>query len=263
MDLAELTRTPYSSHWNAYASLEQIEAHFLEQRDRRAIFASVYRLTTRRMAESIDSGLFADTVWMQRYQTEFANHYRQALHHHAIGNLSAVPKPWRLAMDAAASGRTLIWQDVLLGMNAHINYDLPFAVEAVGIEPELAEKLKYHTAVNAVLSSVNDELIAMLGTLYGAQYAMIDSAMGSLDEVLLGTGMGTARSNAWRNAVLLASSRWWNRWLYTHWIRGAANTAAQIILAPVLTPTQFALLRELEGTSPELVVHRQLCSQTA
>jgi len=96
-------------------------------------------------------------------------------------------------------------------MNAHINHELPFAVEAVGIEPELAEKLKYHTAVNGVLSRVSDELIAVLGTLYGTHYAVIDAAMGLLDEVLLGTGMGTARGNAWRNAVLLASSRWWSR----------------------------------------------------
>jgi hypothetical protein len=261
MNLAELTRSPYTSHWNAYECLERIESHFLAQGDRRAIFTSVYRLTTKRMAESIDSGLYADSAWMQRYQTEFADHYRRALYNHAIGNVSAVPTAWRLAMDAAASGRTLIWQDVLLGMNAHINHDLPFAVEAVGIEPELDEKLKYHTAVNAVLSRVSDELIAVLGTLYGTHYAVIDAAMGSLDEVLLGTGMGTARSNAWRNAVLLASSRWWSRWLYLYWIRGAANSAAKLLLAPALTASQLALLRELEGSSPTLTFHWHLCDK--
>jgi hypothetical protein len=47
---------------------------------RRAIFASVYALTTLRMAESIDGGDYTNTAWMRAHQTEFANHYRKALH---------------------------------------------------------------------------------------------------------------------------------------------------------------------------------------
>ena len=54
--LATLTATAYTTHWNAYAGLACLEEHLVATGDRRAIFASVYTLTTLRMAESIDAG---------------------------------------------------------------------------------------------------------------------------------------------------------------------------------------------------------------
>jgi hypothetical protein len=248
--LATLTSTPYTTHWGAYEGLRCLEEHLVAAADRRAIFASVYTLTTLRMAESIDANDYTNTVWMKSYQTEFANHYRKALNAYVTQQRSQVPNAWLKAFDSASGGQTLIIQDVLLGMNAHINYDLAFAIEKVGISPNTASRYLDHTRVNDVLNEVGDEIVAALGSLYGANYAAVDAAFGPVDELFLAAGMATARQNAWNNAVLLKSSQFWNRWIVVGAIDLAAVTNANLALAPTLSPTLRATLRALEGSNP-------------
>jgi hypothetical protein len=248
--VATLTNTAYSTHWEAYDGIACLQEHFVAAGDRRAIFASVYALTTLRMAESIDGGDYTNTAWMRTYQTEFANHYRKALHAYAVGARSQVPNAWLKAFDAAAGGQTLVIQDVLLGMNAHINFDLPFAIEAVRISPNTTSRYLDHTRGNDVLGEINDEIIAALGSLYGTSYAALDTAMGPLDELLLASGMAAARQTAWNNAVLLTNSSSWNRWLVVGAIDASAVTSANLTLGLTLSPTLRATLRALEGTNP-------------
>jgi hypothetical protein len=172
------------------------------------------------------------------------------LNAYATGQRSQVPNAWLMAFDAAASGQTLIIQDALLGMNAHINYDLAFAIEKVKISPNTTSRYLDHTRVNDVLGEVGDEIIAALGSLYGANYAAVDAAFGPADELFLAVGMGAARQNAWNNAVLLKNTQFWNRWVVVGAIDFAAVTSANLALAPSLSPTLRATLRVLEGTNP-------------
>jgi hypothetical protein len=248
--LATLTSAAYTTHWGAYEGLRCVEEHLVNAADRRAIFASVYTLTTLRMAESIDANEYTNTDWMKSYQTEFANHYRKAINAYATQQRSKVPNAWLKAFDAASSGQTLIIQDVLLGMNAHINYDLAFAIEKVGISPNTTSRYLDHTRVNAVLGEVGDEIVAALGSLYGANYAAVDAAFGAADELFLAAGMATARQNAWNNAVLLKGSQSWNRWIVVGAIDLGAVTNANLILAPTLSPSLRTTLRSLEGSNP-------------
>jgi hypothetical protein len=248
--LATLTSTAYTTHWNAYDGLRCVEEHLIAAADRRAVFASVYTLTTLRMAESIDANDYANTTWMKSYQTEFANHYRKALNAYATGQRSQVPNAWLSAFDAAATGQTLIIQDALLGMNAHINYDLAFAIEKVKVSPNTASRYLDHTAVNTVLNEVSNEIVAALGSLYGPNYAALDQALGPVDELFLAAGMSTARQNAWNNAVLLTNTSFWNRWLVVGAIDLGAVTTANLALAPTLSPSLRSALRALEGSNP-------------
>ncbi len=245
-----LASDAYTSHWAAYDGLACLEERFIDAGDRRAIFASVYTLTTLRMAQSIDAGDYEDTAWMQQYQTVFANYYRQALYDYEVGSHSQVPESWELAFDAAASGETLIIQDVLLGMNAHINRDLPYAVEDVGISPNTLTKYQDHTLVNETLGEVAGEVLTTMTAIYGANYEQISAALGPADELLLATGFATARQNAWDNAVALTNSEWWNRWLVEWWVESSANGAATVTLSLNLSPTLMATLRALEGSNP-------------
>jgi hypothetical protein len=249
-NLATLTSASYTTHWGAYEGLRCLEEHLIAAADRRAIFASVYTLTTLRMAESIDANDYTNTDWMKSYQTEFANHYRKAVNAYATQQRSKVPNAWLAAFDAASSGQTLIIQDVLLGMNAHINYDLAFAIEKVGISPNTTSRYLDHTRVNAVLGEVGDEIAAALGSLYGGNYAAVDAAFGAADELFLAAGMATARQNAWNNAVLLKGSQFWNRWIVVGAIDLGAVTNANLILAPTLSSSLRTTLRALEGSNP-------------
>jgi len=161
-----------------------------------------------------------------------------------------VPNAWLMAFDAAAGGQTLIIQDALLGMNAHINYDLAFAIEKVGISPNTASRYIDHTRVNAVLNKVGDEIIAALGSLYGTNYAAVDAAFGPADELFLAVGMAAARQNAWNSAVLLQNTQFWNRWVVVGAIDLGAVTNANLVLAPTMSSSLRATLRALEGSNP-------------
>jgi len=249
-DVATLTNTAYTSHWNAYDGLACLEEHFIAAGDRRALFASVYTLTTLRMAQSIDAGDYSNTSWMRSYQTRFANYYREALHEYVLGHRSQVPNAWLKAFDAAQSGQSLIIQDILLGMNAHINFDLPFAIEAVKISPNTTSRYLDHTRVNTVLAEVGDTITTALAGLYGTQYAALDQAMGPLDELFLATGMATARQTAWNNAVLLTGTSFWNRWVVVGGIDAAAVLNANLVNALTLSPSLRASLAALEGSNP-------------
>ena len=67
-----------------------------------------------------------------------------------------VPRPWRLAFDAPADLPPL--RHVLLGINAHINYDLPQALLAVISDADFADPVlmarrrRDHERIDAVLS---------------------------------------------------------------------------------------------------------------
>src|SRR3954465_12350167 len=95
-----------------------------------AFFPAVYRATTARVQAGIRNGSFVDGARMGRFVTTFANRYLAALDALALGNDSGPPRAWQVAFRAGARAHTMILQHVLVGMNAHINYDLPLAVIA-------------------------------------------------------------------------------------------------------------------------------------
>ena len=97
---------------------------------------------------------FEDNAWVERYMVTFANLYREALASYEARDLERVPKAWRLCFDAAVAGTGLVLQDMLLGVNAHVNHDLPLALSAISIEPDRAQRYRDHSSVNAVLGTV-------------------------------------------------------------------------------------------------------------
>jgi hypothetical protein len=63
----------------------------------------------------------------------FAKYYTDAYYANRDGNRSAVPRSWLTAFDAARDKKATGVGDLLLGMNAHINRDLPFVLAATGL----------------------------------------------------------------------------------------------------------------------------------
>ena len=95
--------------------------------DERQHFLSTYMRTTIAVKHEIERGAFVDGDWTERWDIAFADLYLDALEEwNAKGS---VPGPWRIAFEAAnATPRVPPIRHLLLGMNAHINYDLPQAL---------------------------------------------------------------------------------------------------------------------------------------
>jgi hypothetical protein len=187
------------------SGLAALEARFLARGDRRAIFLTVYGLMSREMRRRIEAGTFRDHAWVSRYVVAFANYYRDALDGFERG--VAVPKSWRIAFSAAHDASGLVLQDVLLGINAHINHDLALALTDVSIGPDRAARQEDHAAVNGVLRSLTDAVADRVAELYAEGLAGLDACAGLLDEEITNFSFEVARENAWESAVALSNAR--------------------------------------------------------
>src|SRR5262249_40940958 len=95
--------------------------------DSRLAFHATYLRTTRAVAEALRAGAFEDTDGVARGAVAFAQLSLAPLA--AARRGARVPEPWAVAFGTAAAKPHLpAVRHVLLGMNAHINYDLPQAL---------------------------------------------------------------------------------------------------------------------------------------
>ncbi len=103
--------------------------------DERQHFLATYMRTTVAVKAEIERGAFVDGDWTERWDIAFADLYLDALDEwNATGS---APGPWRIAFQAAnATPRVPPLRHLLLGMNAHINYDLPQALLLVITDQE-------------------------------------------------------------------------------------------------------------------------------
>jgi uncharacterized protein DUF5995 len=178
--------------------------------DRRRHFHATYLRTTRAVADEIARGGFVDGDWMRRWDVAFAEFYLDALDADRAGR--PVAGPWRIAFDAARDRTDLPpLRHVLLGMNAHINYDLPQALLAVISSAEfddaavLARRAADHRHVDDVLldrvAAEDDELTAQ-----GSQ-GLLDRLLRPFNRAGTKRFLAEARAKVWHNATVLDAAR--------------------------------------------------------
>lgn len=167
-----------------------------------AFFPAVYRATTARVKAGIEKGTFADGARMDRFVTVFANRYLASLD--AAPGVAATPaRSWQVAFDTVARPHTMILQHVLLGMNAHINYDLPLAVIAASNGSNVAELEQDFNAINDILEALLDPVQEVIDG-FSPLLNVLDKVGGRTDEQLVTFSIKTARAEAWHEANRLA-----------------------------------------------------------
>ena len=129
--------------------------------DHRRIFIQTYQRTTRAVGAAVEAGFFEDPDWVVRWDVAFADLFLVAHDHDRLAASGRpappVPRPWRLAFAASEELPTLA--HLLLGMNAHINYDLPQALLQVISEqdftdPELLDRRRRdHERIDSILTT--------------------------------------------------------------------------------------------------------------
>ena len=107
------------------ALLEPLEA----SGDPGRFFLATYLRTTRAVAEELDRGGFRDPEWVARWDVAFADLALAAVATAQAGGRP--PEPWAVAFGAGDGDGLPPLRHVLLGMNAHINYDLAQSLLAV------------------------------------------------------------------------------------------------------------------------------------
>jgi len=237
----------YRTMDDAVEGLAALEVRYRERNDRRAIFLTLYGVVSAEMQARVAARAFEDNAWVERYTVTFANLYREALASYEARELSRVPKSWRLCFDAAVAGTGLVLQDVLLGVNAHVNHDLPLALSTISIEPDRAQRYRDHSAVNAVLASVTERATERLAATYAPGLTAMDDCAGSIDEILSAFSLEVARESAWEGAVSLANARnAFERELVSRLMATRAAAVARLLLAPSHNPRFIAACRRIE-----------------
>ena len=238
---------PFTTIQDVVRSLSELEATYRRTNDRRAVFVTLYGIVSAEMSSRIARGAFTDTAWVHRYAVAFANLFRAAVTAYDEGRQELVPKAWRLCFDAAKRGTGLVLQDMLLGVNAHVNNDLPLALHAVGIDPGRDDRLRDHNAVNAVLGSVTERASQVIAELYAPGLTALDDCAGALDEMASAFSLQVARESAWEGAVSLSNARSpVERLLVTKLIGTRAAAVARLLLAPASNPQVMQTCRTLE-----------------
>lgn len=181
--------------------------------DAKAVFLGCYQLMTNNTLAAIRRGAFQDQAWVDHLLHRFADYYFGALDTYER-EPAAAPLVWQHTFAAAADARVRPIQHLLLGVNAHINYDLVLTLAEVlrpewnGLPPEQrAARYADHCQVNTVIAQtidvVQDQVLgpAMPGL------RLADALLGRLDERLAAGLIRRWRESVWNNAVHLLAAR--------------------------------------------------------
>jgi hypothetical protein len=173
----------------------------------RGAFLSTYLRTTEAIGAAVTAGSFEDPEWVEHWDACFAQLYLDAYDADLAADTARVPRPWRLAFGAPAQLPAL--RHVLLGINAHINYDLPQAMLTV-ITPAdftdpvlLARRRRDHERIDHVLAGrvgAEDEQLS-------AGQTFLDRLLRPLNRLSSKRFLREARQKVWHNVGELHAAR--------------------------------------------------------
>jgi hypothetical protein len=177
--------------------------------DPRRFFHDAYTRAASSLVASLDSGMFVDPDWVEDLAETLAGCYLSAFDAHESGD--GAPAPWSLALGAGREPVLPPLRLVLIGMNAHINYDLPRALVAV-IDPGdfddrglLAHRDLDLRAVDEILAAgVTDHDRTLAAMERGVNLPLIDRILQPINRRGTRVFFTDARSKVWHNAEVLA-----------------------------------------------------------
>lgn len=170
--------------------------------DQRHIFLSCYRMMTANMYQALEANQFQDQVWVRHLLKHFSDYYFDALACFDCGEKAS--PVWQQVHEYTSEGKLHTLQYLLMGVNAHINYDLILTLYDM-LKPEWGslskeqQEIRYadHCHVNQVIADtidvVQDEIIEPENRLM----ALVDRVFGRLDEYLLSRLIQSWRQDVW------------------------------------------------------------------
>lgn len=194
---------PATSIQEVIDRLDEIIQQSIQKDSRVGYFAALYREVTANVRDGIDEGFFEDGVRMERLDKIFANRYLEALHQ--FENNRDLSESWRYAFNSTTKWRLLILQQLLLGMNAHINLDLGIAAVQASAGNDLQDLRNDFFKINEILSSLTDDIQKKINTL-SPLLGWLDKIGGRTDEAMMNFSIDVARDEAWKFAVALGAS---------------------------------------------------------
>ncbi len=195
-----MTRAPASID-DVIADLEEIVLDNEKAANPMGYFAALYNRVTEAVREAIAGGDFQDGPRMERLDVIFASRYLTAYHQYRGGQLP--PRSWLQAFQAAHDPEHIVLQDLLIGMNAHINLDLGIAAARVAPGNDLPGLKTDFDRINVILSRLTPVVAGELDELSPVFEKLVEE-LPFHGRLVLGFSMRAARDLAWKFACELA-----------------------------------------------------------
>ncbi len=173
--------------------------------DHRAVFADTYLVLTKQIRKTIrrNPGLYSDLDWLIYQDVVFANFYFPLFRSGA-----EVPEAWRIAFDTARSGNQNAAQDMLLGINAHVQRDMPYVLATVGLRtPDGKSRKPDHDVGNEILADAYEAVVRDVERRYDPFLAVSNSSATPLDDFAGLELVKGWREGVWRNAERILNAR--------------------------------------------------------
>jgi hypothetical protein len=178
-----------------------------ESCDHDAIFALGYLRTTEEYRRAIqDPDFFEDTAFVNHEDAVFAAYYVDAYDAWHSGDRARTPPAWQVAFHAADTKSLPASGNLVLGVNAHIQADLPFVLAGIGlVKPDGSSRKRDHDKVNEFLNRVTDDMIPEMARRFDP--SIDDGDLPTfVDDVLTFQSIALWREIAWRNAERLVAA---------------------------------------------------------
>ncbi len=176
--------------------------------DHRAVFATTYLELTRELRETLDTdpGLIRYPDYLYTEDALFADMYFDSFLAWETGG--PVPPAWRIAFQQAASGQITGAQEMLLGINAHVQNDMPFLIAALGVRtPDGATRKPDHDAVNEVLNRAYERVVTAIRQRYDPSIGVTNPDLVTADDIGGLEAVRVWRELVWRNAEPLLDAK--------------------------------------------------------
>jgi len=165
--------------------------------DPKAVFTVAYLFMTANAKKLVENNYFDDGNKMVDFIMAFAGRFLDATNEWEKGHTRNVSLPWMVYFNSCESNRSDVTEDITIGMNAHINFDLAVAAYQQGYAvPEWQED---YFRINDLMAQVDDNVTHALGR-YDPQFYNTDFVSGTYFEASIQL-VTSWRTSAYTTAV--------------------------------------------------------------
>lgn len=122
-------------------------------------FNQTYLIITQNVEQTVQKDKFDHPGFLNNFDAVFASYYLDALKNYLRGNDIVVPPAWRYAFESAEAGEVSPFKSTVLGVNAHINNDIPQVLYETSAGDE---HIRDYYSVNAIIQQSIDEVLYKL-----------------------------------------------------------------------------------------------------
>jgi hypothetical protein len=175
--------------------------------DHRAVFDTTYLELTKQIRSFVDTdpGALKDLNYLYSEDALFADFYFDTLK--AWDQGEPVAPAWRIAFEQADHGQITGAQEMLLGINAHVQNDMPFVVAALGVRmPDGTSRKPDHDAENEILNRGYEPVVTAIRQRFDPSIGLTNPDLVTADDIGGLEMVRVWRELVWRNAERLLTA---------------------------------------------------------